>query len=411
MLSLANDGIIYVKDYSVFRYVDDIFVYANEQEVIDKIIEKYRLCGERYLLRLNELKLTKGETPCLPKDWLDKTRWLSDIIGNLFFQGGKAEYDLLPEEARFIIKTDFIHVDRIKDEISILMKNYPEERRTIVSFLLSTLLNNISKKKNGYTLFGNQKLGKALLLIDIALYIYAFCPSFDQTRKLISMIVYMNSEIDFKNDYNARTKLSKSIHRYSFIFQSGNIFDLCDWFPFILEFNISLDAKTEDELIEKAVKHNDPIIWGNLLLYSEYYGPFYDEIKAKIELIIEKQVSRLANKEPLLQVEFWYVLIFHNCPQISSALRSKMSNLINEIKLEASTKQAASTEFKPSLAATELVCDFLQLQSSNGNKPEVSFFNWKGERSFGEQITYRTYQRTIFKRYCKTKYGLYASLD
>ena len=45
------------------------------------------------------------------------------------------------------------------------------------------------------------------------------------------------------------------------------------------------------------------------------------------------------------------------------------------------------------------------------NKPEESLFNWKGIKNFADQITYRTYQRTVFKRYRKNTYGLYASLD
>lgn len=409
LLELSNEGILQEKDYSAYRYVDDIFIFANEHESLDTIIEKFRLVGERYLLQLNELKLTKGETPCLSKEWIEKTRNLSDIIGSFFYQGKKEDYDNLPEDEHFIVKRDFISVDRIKDEIATLMKKHLDDKRTIVSFLLSTFLNNISKKKNGYILFGKQGLGRALLLLDMALFIYAFYPSFDQTRKLISIISYINDEIDFKKNDNAHSKLCKTMQRYAFVFQTANLFDICDWFPFFVEYNIFLDTKTEAILISKATTYNDPIMWGNLLLYSKYYSPFFDEMKRKIEAIVEKQISRISDREPLLQTEIWYVLIFHNCPYISVSLRNTMSDLINKISLAASQKLAK--EHHISLIATKLVCDFLQVQSSSGNKPEVSLFNWKGESNFSEQITYRTYQRTIFKRYRKNKYGLYASID
>ena len=286
-----------------------------------------------------------------------------------------------------------------------------EDKRTIVSFLLSTLLNNISKKKNGYTLFGKQRLGKALLLLDIALYIYAFYPSFDQTRKIISIITYMNSEIDLKNDSNANAKLNKAINRYSFIFYSGNLFDLCDWFPFFYEYNIVLDVKTENSLIEKAEKYNDPIIWANLLLYSKYYKPFFTELQEKIETLVNKQILRISDKEPMMQVEFWYVLIFHNCPYISAGLQQKMSDLINKIKSSATQTRGNSPRPLPSAVALQLVCDFLEQRSHDGKKPEESLFNWKGIKNFGDQVTYRTYQRTVFRRYRKNAYRLYASLD
>lgn len=408
-VSLSKENVIYNVDYVAFRYVDDIFLFANQPQVIEQILSKYKMIGERYLLRLNELKLTKGSTPCLPKEWLEKTRQLSDIIGNFFYQGKKSDYDKLPEDEQFIIKTEFISVDRIKDEIAVLVKEHSEDKRTIVSFLLSTLLNNISKKKNGYTLFGKQRSGKALLLIDMALYIYAFYPSFDQARKIFSIIAYMNSEIDFKGDDKAHSKLSRTINRYSFIFYSGNIFDLCDWFPFFYEYKIALDAKTENHLIQAAEEYNDPIVWANLLLYSQYYQPFFYELLKKIENIVERQILRISDKEPMMQVEFWYVLIFHNCPYISTTLRQKMSDIINDIKNKAGGGKGKKP--LPSAVATQLICDFLEQHSPNGNKPEESLFNWKGIRNFADQITYRTYQRTVFKRYRKNTYWLYASLD
>ena len=408
-ISLSKENIIYNVDYVAFRYVDDIFLFANQPQVIEQILSKYKMIGEQYLLRLNELKLTKGNTPCLPKEWLERTRQLSDIIGNFFYQGKKSDYDKLPEDEQFIVRTEFISVDRIKDEIAILVKEHSEDRRTIVSFLLSTLLNNISKKKNGYTLFGKQRLGKALLLIDMALYVYAFYPSFDQARKIISIIAYMNSEIDFKDDDKAHTKLSRTINRYSFVFGSGNIFDLCDWFPFFYEYNIVLYTKTENHLIQAAEECNDPIIWANLLLYSQYYQPFFNELSKKVENIVERQILRISDKEPMMQVEFWYILIFHNCPYISTTLRQKMSDIINDIKTKAGSGKGK--KLFPSAVTTQLICDFLEQCSPSGNKPAESLFNWKGIKNFADQITYRTYQRTIFKRYRKNTYGLYASLD
>lgn len=140
--------------------------------------------------------------------------------------------------------------------------------------------------------------------------------------------------------------------------------------------------------------------------------PFFNELLKKVESIVEKQILRISDKEPMMQVEFWYVLVFHNCPYISSSLQKKMSDLINNIKAAASTAtRGTPPKLLPSAVATQLVCDFLEQRSPSGHKPEESLFNWKGIKSFGDQITYRTYQRTVFKRYRKNTYGLYASLD
>jgi len=106
----------------------------------------------------------------------------------------------------------------------------------------------------------------------------------------------------------------------------------------------------------------------------------------------------------MLHNEFWYVLVFHNCPDFSASLLSKIDNVISGIK-------SSTPSGKPYSIMTELVCEFLQQKSSSGKKPEESIFNWKQSNGIGRQITYRTYQRTIFKHYRGNKYGLYASIN
>jgi hypothetical protein len=214
----------------------------------------------------------------------------------------------------------------------------------------------------------------------------------------------MNEEVDFKNDVAVNDKLQKAIRRYSFIFKQGNLHDLCDWFAFFSEFKISLDTYLETSITENSKEIGDPILWGNILLYSKYFEPFYIEIKLLIEQIVETQISRISEKEPMMYTEFWYVLIFHNCPYLSASLRIKIYNIISKIMSNATGNEPHSTMIR-------LVCDFLQQQSSFGNKPEESIFNWKHFKGISEQITYRTYQRTIFKHYRKNKYGLYASIE
>jgi hypothetical protein len=413
MFSLLRDGLTRDKNYIIFRYVDDIFIFADSQENLDKIISTFGAAGNHYLLRLNELKLSKGVTPCLPKKWLERTRILADVIDSFFGNQKKAEYDKLPEEEKHLIKKDYFPIDRIKDEFTTLMIDFQNDKRTIVSFLLSALLNNISKKKDGFRLFADRKTDKAFLLIDLALFMYTFSPTFDSTRKFVSMIVYMNDEVHFNNkDSLENKKLENTIRRYSFIFHRGNLPDLCDWFPFLAEFSIALDTVTENIIIEKAMQDNNPIILANILLYSRYYTPFFENIKNKVEAIVETQISRMSHKQQMMQVEFWYALIFHNCSFLSASLRIKIESILDDIESVAIKEISnPNTSSKLSARTTLLVCDFLKQKLPNGRKPCESFYNWSESKKISEQITYRTLQRTIFKRYRGNRYGLYVSID
>jgi len=402
---LASNHLLQGVDYEIFRYVDDVFLFANEQNVITTIIEAFKITAEKYLLHLNDLKMEQDYTPCVPKEWLEKTRALTDNISGLFKQIKKSAYYDLPPEEQYIVKTDYVHIDRLKDEIAILIKKHDNEKRSIVSFLLSTLVNHISKVKDGFTLFKRSSQGKSMLLIDLALYIYAFYPSYDQTRKVISIISHMNREVDFKNIESMRIKLSRCINRYSFVFQFGNLCDICDWFPFLREYKISLDVRIENDVISNAKKISNPIIWGNILFYSQYYTPFFTEVQKMVEEIVEKKIEQLTDMEMLMQDEFWYVLIYHNCPFLSNGLLNKIDDIIQTLYRKSSNGTEASKQIET------MIYKYLLRRSSSGKKPEVSFFNWKGLNNFGDQIAYRTYQRTLFKRYGINRYNYHLSID
>jgi hypothetical protein len=138
-------------------------------------------------------------------------------------------------------------------------------------------------------------------------------------------------------------------------------------------------------------------------MYSKYNELFFKEMKNIADSIIEENIERISSKEQMLQSEFWYILIFHNCPYINQQLKITIDNMISLITPNSLTNH-------PDIIR-KLLIDFLQLQSINGNKPKESFFCWNEKINVSEQITYRTYQRTIFKNYRGNKYGLFASIE
>ena len=151
-------------------------------------------------------------------------------------------------------------------------------------------------------------------------------------------------------------------------------------------------------LFENVIAENNPIILANYLIYSQYDKFYNSTILQEVETIIDNNISNMISYEPLLQREFWYVLIFCNCPYISTALKAKLQSKIDEIHC---------TGFSSCDKANNLIYEFLKTNKSN------LFFYW-GYYHFdaSKQLTYRTYQRTLFKQY-KNKHSieLYGSLD
>lgn len=393
---LAAGGLQVGRDYRVFRYVDDVYIFSNSQEHTDLIIKTIERVSQRYLLRLNELKYFKSDTPVVMSTWLGKTRELSDKIADLFYR----KHELHEKETTGpLLKNGYISLERLKDDFIYLINQYPNEQRYIVSFMLSTLLNNVSNKKDGYLLFDSTKQGKAFVLLDLAMYIYSFCPCFEHTQKVISMLVYMDDELKFGTDDLNHKKLVNLIRRYSFIYEKGNLNDLCNWFIFFFDYKINLTNTIEEKIEAKLENEDNPILWANYLIYSQYFSGYHEDVKNRIEQLILYKIDQIGTKEVILHKEFWYVLVFINCPYISTAIKAKLATIIQNLK-KANPTQAAEK-------VTNIICDFLL-------QPALNLFFYWGYYHFNtsKQLTFRTYQRTLFKQYKnKRSVELYGSLD
>lgn len=102
------------------------------------------------------------------------------------------------EEAVEIIARDFDQrlVQRFSKQGIILYKRYIDDGIMILNRYVEQndcleIVNDVIKE---------DKCARAFVLLDLAMYIYSFCPCFEHTQKLISMIVYMDDELHFSKD-------------------------------------------------------------------------------------------------------------------------------------------------------------------------------------------------------------------
>lgn len=213
------------------------------------------------------------------------------------------------------------------------------------------------------------------------------------------MIVYFNDELRFIENPTRHQKLQNLFTRYAFAFLRGNLNDLCNLLLFCSEFKIYLPSTCEKQIFKTIKQPNNPLLFANFLLYSRYYQPYFDEVCIELEKIIEKNISHITKGEEMLQNEFWFIIVFNNCPFLSVQLKQKMQAIIDRIKVPNADK--------PSGIVINLFCDFLSSNRKN------LFFTWGAHQfSISKQIAFRTYQRSIFREYKKKNSLLFdASLD
>ena len=335
---LEGMGLRLGRDYRIFRFVDDLFIFSNNPEDQDRILDTMGRVSQKYLLQLNESKCVKTTTPVVLSTWIGECRELAAQISELFFRKSEVAENKGP-----LVKNRNVQITRMMEDFVDLIKAHPREEHHIVSFILSTLLNNISNKKDGYTLFDKNTIKtKPYMLLELAMYFYSFCPSFESTRKILSMLVYMNDELHFKSNKNKKVdaeeyhhkKLVALIRRYAFIFEKGNLNDLVNWFVFFYEYQISLKSGTEKVLEEKLEREDNPLLWASYLIYSRYYDGYHKQIVERINDLLANKLDELRSNEITMQEQFWYVLVFGNCPYISDELQKEISSLIERLHSE-----------------------------------------------------------------------------
>jgi len=396
-IKLSKIGLENNLDYNIFRYVDDIFIFANSSNNIDEIINIITSVAQKYLLKPNELKLFKTSTPFTLNHWISRTRELADKLTSLF-NNSKDLKDLEGDE-KYLVKNGYLSIEKYKNDFNALICDFTDEKRTIVSFALSTLLNNIGKIKNNVKLFKSTSQNQAFQILELALYIYAFCPCFEHTQRIISIVVHFDNELKFLENEHYHIKLQQAFDKYSFIFLRGNLNDLCNLLIFFSEFKLILPTNCEDKVLEKILEIENPLLLANFLLYSRYYNLYYLKVLKQVEDEINTKINHITKGEEFLQKEFWYIIIFNNCPFLSEQTKCQMQQIINRIKF--------STPKYPNQILTNLVCDFLSQGNNN------LFFSWGTHRfSVAKQIAFRTYQRSLFRDYKnKNSLILYGSLD
>lgn len=393
---LLNEGLSNGAEYNVYRYVDDIFIFAESEELIDKILNCYSEASRKYLLKLNEKKLIKNKVPFVLEPWLQDTNQLTNKVSSFIF---KTEYELKRErdnngdayntESICLFKAKvFKNVKRsLMSQFNNLMCNYCDKTRTIVAYMMGMLINKVSRNKEKYTIFRESVSSKTVFsFIDFVLYIYSFFPDFNNTQRLLVILSYIRDEYDFTSDGNSG-KLQSVFNKYAFIFDKANLNDIVNLILFYKQINVEIPYNYELRIVETLKKQDNPLLWATYLIYASYSKKYFEEIKALIEEKVFDNIASIRKwDEAYIYHEFWWILIFNKCPHISAKIQTCIDEAINAIDYK------KETESVPGIC-NSLFIDYLK-------QSDKQFFEWNlEERDLLREITFKTHQRSVFKNY------------
>lgn len=388
-LELNKIGLIKDRDYDIKRYVDDIFIFTNDEENINIIISLIARISEKYRLHLNDRKKEVGKLPHIWFNWRENVNYYTSILIQFLF------HDVRDEKFKYIIKErnliDDNKFSKVKELFQNMLINNMSYNVKIVSYCLSTILNKVAHRNHNElekTIFNNGNDSVIYKLYDLLFYIYSFASTYNNTEKLISIIFLIEKEI---GEIQSNAILKKVTKRYEFIFNNGNDEDIVNLLLLYACNNIDLHENIEKKILSRICQKNNPILFSVYLLYTSNNSANKKEVIKIIESKIEDSVYQIKNNSKFfLYEQCWWILIFYGCPFIDKLIHDKMTDKLKNVRnnLKNDIHDIAKKE----------VINFI-LDVNN----KIKFINWNlGKDEFYEKIIFKTFERTIFNNKYKS---------
>ncbi len=204
-------------DYEIFRYVDDFFVFYNDERTKDLILKNFRLQLREYKLYLNDEKTVIYEKPIITEITIAKQK-ITDLLNKHLaykIEDNKSELenekDLESENEKF--GSIYVSSNRLITKFKTIIKETSIEYKDVLNYSLTLIERKFKKIIKNYQEFtldnkSEKAFTKACLeILDFTFFLYSVSPRVNTTIKLCRILrrltEFLNSNnlinIDFKH--------------------------------------------------------------------------------------------------------------------------------------------------------------------------------------------------------------------
>ena len=381
--SLLSKGLKQGVHYEIMRFVDDFFVFTNDEDTRDLIEKMVEHSARQYLLEINQLKIETQRTPYFKGTWLDDTELYKDRLKQYIRTNKEIKKT---EGEKHQITCTVSDIQRLKGHYERLLSNNKENVSTITSYMMSVILNSMSDKTSkDYTFFKKDISAKTIAaFLEYIFYIYSHSISFKNTQKLIAILNYCHEEINLQGF----EPLQSIIHKYEKLLRGkASYSDYINLVTASGELDVHFSLEMEQHIFEDIKKADDPIALATFWSYAKYNPRYMKRVSEEINLMLGEKLRSIRDMGSILQYkEFWYVIIFNKCPYISKGLQYRYDGLIRNML---NSKGESSSQ-----KTIRLIAGFML----DPNEPK-SFISWNvyGAKML-QEITFRTHRKTIFRK-------------
>jgi hypothetical protein len=204
-LKNQSNSWLYRRDYEIFRYVDDFFVFYNDDTCRDDIITTYRLQLKAFKLYINTDKIDLFEKPIITGITRAKLR-LTDLFNNyLSFKVKEIETEEQRTEKQYSF---YVSSNRIITRFKTIIKESGIAYKNIQNYTLACIDRKVYKLIKTYgkiedkALYEKKVRNAFLEILDFTFFIYSISPKVNSTIKLCMILSKVTKFAKVNRNFN-----------------------------------------------------------------------------------------------------------------------------------------------------------------------------------------------------------------
>jgi len=211
---LLRKDYFHKKNYEIYRYVDDYFIFYDEEAIKDTIVDLYKHNLKKYNLHISETKSISYIKPIITELTIAKTK-ITDLINE---QLTIKKHD--SDDTNNLNWSLYINSKKMITRFKIIIKETGIEYKDIINYALTmierknNLLIKVFQNTDEYENHKKNFIKASLEILDIAFFIYAVSPRVSSTIKISSLL--SKSLLYIKNTTNITLDEKEIIYKKIF---------------------------------------------------------------------------------------------------------------------------------------------------------------------------------------------------
>ncbi|WP_260295515.1 antiviral reverse transcriptase Drt3b [Sedimenticola hydrogenitrophicus] len=346
-LSLLN--IAHGLDYEAFRYVDDYFIFYNDEVTYKKIVDELASCLNEFKLGLNAEKELIYHKPIITEITIAKSK-ISQLLSEKIKMETEELRKVSDEEEKFISGKINVQSKPLITQYKMILSESGAEYKSVINYTLAIVENKIKKIFKDYEgIQKTQNLYNGLLksihsVVDFCFFIYSVAPKANTTIKLSRVLKIV---IDFSRTpsisaddmHQIFKRISDNISFIILKYETSNHTQVETLYLLTVTAELGKDYWIDESSLVKYFggnyKSKKTVYFENnlnyfsitVLLFYIKNKKRYERVKSALEALILKKIKLHRESLPKNTECLLLALDCMSCPYLDEAFKKKILRL------------------------------------------------------------------------------------